>query len=171
MLDGKKILRKKETMGVLFTSKLSLLNPYDVTKPIAFLTFNDESKNEVETISAMVSFSPDLGKHFRVAPGASVRDGLLDFSVYPDFSRPDLIRNYIEVMDGGYSGDLKVQHYQARFMKVKTTRKMDLMTIGVLLGMGTSTIKVHQNPLCVITLDCSANGLFSFSGDQSSGKY
>jgi hypothetical protein len=82
-----------------------------------------------------------------------VRDGLLDFSVYPDFSKPDLIRNFAEVMDGGYSGDWKAQHYQARFMKVKSTRN------------GKSEPRKLAERC---SLDCSANGLFFLSGDQSS---
>ena len=60
---------------MLFTSNSSLLNPSDLTKSTFFLTFNDESINEVETLSVKVSNTPVFGKHFRVTPGASVQDG------------------------------------------------------------------------------------------------
>ena len=47
-------------------------------------------------------------------------------------------------MDGGYSGDGKVQHYQARKMKIKTSPKLDVMADGIALGKGTVTIKVRK---------------------------
>ena len=112
---------------------------------------NDESKIEVETMLVMVSNTPVFGKNFLVAPEASLQDGLLDISVYPDFSKVELLRYYAAVMDGGYSGDGKVQHYQARKLKVKSSPKLDVMADGVALGRGTVTIKVRPGALRVIT--------------------
>jgi YegS/Rv2252/BmrU family lipid kinase len=121
------------------------------TKPKVFLTFNDESKIDVETMLVMVSNTPMFGKNFMVAPVASLQDGLLDISVYPDFSKVELLRYYAAVMDEGYSGDKKAQHYQARKIKVKASPKLDVMADGVALGRGTVTIKVLPCALCVIT--------------------
>jgi len=121
------------------------------TKPKIFLTFNDESKIDVETMLVMVSNTPIFGKNFMVAPEASLQDGLLDISVYPDFSKVELLRYYAAVMDEGYSGDKKAQHYQARKLKVKASPKLDVMADGVALGRGTVTIKVLPGALRVIT--------------------
>jgi diacylglycerol kinase (ATP) len=121
------------------------------TKPTVFLTLNDESKVEVETMLVMVSNTPVFGENFNVAPKASLQDGLLDISVYPDFSKAELLRYYAAVMDGGHSGDRKVQHYLARKLKVKASPKMDVMADGVDLGRGTVTIKVCPGALRVIT--------------------
>jgi diacylglycerol kinase (ATP) len=121
------------------------------TRPRFFLTMNDESKLEVETMMVMVSNTPVFGKNFLVAPDASLRDGLLDISVYPDFSKMELLHYYAAVMDGGYSGDGKVEHYQARKLKIKTSPKLDVMADGVALGKGTVTIKVLPGALRVIT--------------------
>ena len=120
-------------------------------RPTFFLTLDNESKIEVETMLVMVSNTPVFGKNFLVAPGASLQDGLLDISVYPDFSKVELIRYYAAVMDGGYSGDGKVQHYQARKVKVKASPKMDVMADGVALGKGTVKIKIRKDALRVIT--------------------
>ncbi|HLO32210.1 MAG TPA: diacylglycerol kinase family protein [Anaerolineales bacterium] len=125
------------------------------TRPKVFLTLNNESKIEVETMLVMVSNTPVFGKDFLVAPGASLQDGLLDISVYPDFGKVELIRYYAAVMDGGYSGDGKVQRYQARKIKVKTSPKLDVMADGVELGKGTVKIKVRKNALRVITAEQS----------------
>ncbi len=121
------------------------------TKPKVSLTFNNESKDEVETMLVMVSNTPIFGKNFNVAPQASLQDGLLDISVYPEFSKVELIHYYAAVMDGGYSGEKRVQHYQARKLKIKTSPKLDVMADGVALGKGTVTIKVRPSALRVIT--------------------
>ena len=123
------------------------------TRPKVFLTLDEESKVEVETMLVMVSNTPVFGKNFLVAPGASLQDGLLDISVYPDFSKVELIRYYAAVMDEGYSGDGKVEHYQAHKLKVKASPKLDVMADGVALGKGTVTIKIRPNALRVITAE------------------
>jgi len=123
------------------------------SRPRVFLTLDDESKIEVETMLVMVSNTPIFGKEFLVAPGASLQDGLLDISVYPDFGKVELIRYYAAVMDGGYSGDGKVQRYQARKLKVKSSPKLEVMADGVALGKGTVKIRVRKNALRIITAE------------------
>jgi diacylglycerol kinase family enzyme len=120
-----------------------------------FLTLNDESKVEIETMLVVVSNTPLFGKNFMVAPNASLQDDLMDISVYPDFSKAELLRYFAEVMDGGYSGDKKVQHYQARKLKVKTSPKLDVMADGVELAKGTVKIKVRPDALRVIAPESS----------------
>jgi YegS/Rv2252/BmrU family lipid kinase len=136
------------------------------TRPTVFLTLNDESKVDVETMLVMVSNTPVFGKNFLVAPRASLQDGLLDISVYPDFSKAELLGYYAAVMDGGYSGDGKVKHYQARKLKVKSSPKLDVMADGVTLGKGTVTIKVRPGALRVITIG-NGSGLENPQKDTS----
>jgi diacylglycerol kinase (ATP) len=146
----------KAASGKLSSMKATAMTfIHQETRPTVFLTLNDESKIEVETMLVMVSNTPVFGKNFLVAPGASLQDGLLDISVYPDFSKVELIRYYAAVTDGGYSGDGKVQHYQARKLKVKASPKLDVMADGVALGKGTITIKVRPGALRVITTEKS----------------
>jgi diacylglycerol kinase (ATP) len=57
------------------------------TRPVVYLTLNDESKVKIETMLVVVSNTPVFGKNFMVAPDASLQDGLLDVSVYPEFSK------------------------------------------------------------------------------------
>jgi diacylglycerol kinase family enzyme len=122
-------------------------------RPKVSLTLDEESKIEVETMLVMVSNTPVFGKNFLVAPGASLQDGLLDISVYPDFGKVELIRYYAAVMDGGHSGDGKVQHYRARKLKVKASPKLEVMADGVALGKGTVKIKIRPGALRVITAE------------------
>lgn len=121
------------------------------TKPTVYLTFNNESKDKVETMLVMVSNTPIFGKNLNVAPEASMQDGLLDISVYPEFNKIELLNYYASIMNGRDSGNKKVHHYQARKLKVKTSPKLDVMADGVALGKGTVKIKVQPGALRVIT--------------------
>ena len=142
----------RATIGKLSRVKAAAMTfIHQQERPQFFLTLNDESKIEVETMVVMVSNTPVFGKNFKVAPDASVQDGLLDISVYPDFSKTELLGYYAAVMDGGYSGDGNVQHYQARKIKVKTSPRLDVMADGKSLGKGTITIKVLPGAVRVIT--------------------
>jgi diacylglycerol kinase family enzyme len=58
---------------------------------------------------------------------------------------------YAAVMGGGHSSDGKVQHYQARKLKVKASPKQEVMADGVALGKGAVTIKVRRGALRIIT--------------------
>lgn len=123
--------------------------PQEVKSTIR-LTLNDESKLEVDTILVMVSNAPAFGKKVQIAPGASLQDGQLDIAVYPDFSKKELARYHADVMDGGYSGNGKIQQYQTRKLKVKSTPKLVVTADGVALGKGSVTIKVLPAALRVI---------------------
>ena len=136
------------------------------TRPNVFLTLDDESKIEVESMLVMVSNTPVFGKKFLVAPNASLQDGLLDISVYQDFSKAELLGYYAKVMDGGYSGDGKVQRYQARKLKIKSSPRMKVMADGIELGKGPVTIKMRPDALRVITAEKSP-GLTVLQNDGS----
>ncbi len=136
------------------------------TRPNVFLTLDDESKIEVESMLVMVSNTPVFGKKFLVAPNASLQDGLLDISVYQDFSKGELLGYYAKVMDGGYSGDGKVQRYQARKLNIKSSPRMKVMADGVELGKCPVTIRIRPGALRVITAEKSP-GLVILKDDGS----
>ena len=121
------------------------------TNPKFYLTMNDESKISVETMMVMVSNTPFFGKNFLVARQASLQDNLLDISIYPEFSKVELVGYFAAVMNGGYFGDKKIQHYQARKVKVKASPKQKVMADGIVLGKGTATIKILPGALRMIT--------------------
>jgi diacylglycerol kinase (ATP) len=151
--DAKKIADGQ--LGSIKDAAVTLMDQ-DV-KPKVFLTIDGESKIKVETMIVMVSNTPQFGKNFRVAPNASLQDGLLDISVYPGFSKTELVGYYAAVMNGGYSENEKVQHYQARKLKIKASPKLNIMADGVALGKGNVKIKVCRHALRVITTKLNLN--------------
>jgi diacylglycerol kinase (ATP) len=126
----------------------TLIQEEDKSK--VFLNLDDESIVAVETMLVMVSNTPVFGKKFLVAPNASMQNGLLDISVFQDFSKAELLGYYAKMLEGSYSGNGKVQRYQARKLKVKSSPKLKVMADGIELGKGTVTIKMRPGVLRVI---------------------
>ncbi len=119
--------------------------------PEVFLTLYDESKIKVNTMLVVVSNAPMFGANFLVAPEASLKDGYLDVSVYPNFSKTELLAYYARIRDEGSSANEKVQRYRACKIEIKTNPKMDVMADGVMLGKGKVEIKSKPGALWVIT--------------------
>lgn len=120
-------------------------------EPKVYLTLDDESKIEIKTMLVVVSNAPMFGANFLVAPDASLQDGLLDVSVYPDFSKAEILGYYAKIMDEGYSANSKVQRYRARELEIKASPKMEVMADGVMLGKGKVKIKSLPGSLWIIT--------------------
>jgi len=120
------------------------------SKPTVFLTLDDESKIEVETMLVTVANTPLTGAKNLVAPDASMEDGLLDIAVYPDFSKAELLSYFVKSAHEGSTPDGKIQRYRARKIKVKTSPKLDVAAEGIILGKGTAWIKILPKALRVI---------------------
>jgi len=141
----------------LADGKLSKLKDVALTlihqepQPEVFLTLDDESKIKVKTMLVVVSNAPMFGANFLVAPDASVTDGLLDISVYPEFGKTELLAYYAQVRSEGFSANEKVQRYRASKIEIKTNPKMDVMADGVMLGKGKVEIKSKPGAVWIIT--------------------
>jgi diacylglycerol kinase (ATP) len=122
---------------------------YD-SKPTVFLTLDDESKIEVETMLVTIANTPVTGAKNLVAPDASMEDGLLDIAVYPSFNKAELLGYFVKSANERATSDGTIQRYRARKIKVKTSPKLDIAAEGILLGKGTAWIKVLPKALRVI---------------------
>ena len=119
--------------------------------PEVFLTLDDESKVKLNTMLVVVSNAPMFGANFLVAPDATVTDGLLDISVYPDFSKTELLAYYAQIRSEGFSANEKVQRFRAKKIEIKTDPKMDVMADGVMLGKGKVEIQAKPGAVWMIT--------------------
>jgi YegS/Rv2252/BmrU family lipid kinase len=122
---------------------------YD-SKPTVFLTLDEESKIEVETMLVTIANTPIIGLKNLVAPDASMDDGLLDIAVYPNFSKAELLSYFAKSAHESSTPDRTIQRYRARKIKVKTSPKLDVAAEGIILGKGTARIKVLPRALRVI---------------------
>jgi diacylglycerol kinase (ATP) len=120
------------------------------SKPRVYLTLDDESKIEVETMLVTIANTPLIGLKNLVAPDASIDDGLLDISVYPGFSKTEVLSYFARTKDDHSIPDGSIQRYRAKKIKVKTSPKLDIAAEGILLGKGTAWIKVLPGALHVI---------------------
>lgn len=120
------------------------------TNPTVYLTLDDDSKIEVETMLVTIANTPVTGVKNLVAPDASLEDGLLDIAVYPGFTKAELLSYYVKSANVGSTPDGRIQRYRARKIKVKTSPKLDVAAEGTLLGKGSARIKVLHDALWVI---------------------
>ena len=118
--------------------------------PKVFLTLDDESKIEVETMLVTITNTPLIGAKNLVAPDASTEDGLLDIAVYPDFSKAELVAYFAKTAQQREVPDGKIQRYRAGKIKIRTEPKLEIAAEGILLGKGKAKIKVLPRALRVI---------------------
>jgi diacylglycerol kinase (ATP) len=124
--------------------------------PKVFLTLDDESRIEVETMLVTVTNTPLIGAKNLVAPHASTEDGLLDIAVYPNFNKTELLAYFANSANEGMASDGKIQRFRAHKIKIKTDPKLDIAAEGILLGKGRAKIKVLPRALIVIAPEPAA---------------
>jgi diacylglycerol kinase (ATP) len=115
-----------------------------------YMKLDNDSRVEVETMLVVVSNTPMFGMNFLVAPHASLEDGLFDVSVYPNFTKPEIIAYYASVMNEGYSENDKVQHYRVSRFELKTKPPLEVNADGISLGKGDVKIKCLKGALRVL---------------------
>jgi diacylglycerol kinase (ATP) len=121
--------------------------------PKIFLTLDDESKIEVESMLVTVTNTPIIAAKNLVAPQADMDDGLLDIAVYPGFTKAELLAYFARTINEGEVPDGKIQRYRARKIKIRTDPKLDIAAEGIMLGQGKAKIKLLPRALRVIAPD------------------
>jgi diacylglycerol kinase (ATP) len=119
------------------------------TKPEVFLTLDDESKIKVDSMLVTVANTPLIASKNLVAPDASLEDGLFDISVFPDFSKAEVLNYFARTSKEGLIPDGKLQRFRAGKVKVKTKPKLEIAADGITLGKGTAVIKMCRGALRV----------------------
>ena len=120
------------------------------TQPEMTVTLNGESSIALKTMLAIVSNVPLVGPNMLVDPNASLEDGLLDVSLYPGFSKAELLGHSTPTMLANPGDDGRIQRYRARTLKIQSSPKLEVMADGVMLGRGKVKIKVLAGALRVI---------------------
>jgi YegS/Rv2252/BmrU family lipid kinase len=118
--------------------------------PKVFLTLDDESKIEVETMLVAITNTPVMAAKNLIAPEAAMDDGLLDVAVFPNFTKAELVAYFAKTAEQRESSDGKIQRYRARKIKIKTKPKLEIAAEGIMLGEGKAKVKVLPRALHVI---------------------
>ncbi len=118
--------------------------------PTVFLSLDGQPEIKVETMLVTITNTPLIGLHNLVAPDASLRDGLLDVSVYPGFSKSELLAYFAKTVDEKGPADERVQRFRASKIKIRTSPKLDIAAEGLLMGKGKAWIKALPGAIRVI---------------------
>jgi diacylglycerol kinase (ATP) len=116
-------------------------------RPKVQLTLDDDSKIKLETMMVNVANTPLIASKNLVAPDASMGDGLLDISVYPEFSKTDVLKYFNKTAKEGLIPDGRLQRFRARKVKIKSEPELEIAADGIPLGKGKATIKVCAGAL------------------------
>jgi diacylglycerol kinase (ATP) len=118
--------------------------------PKVYLTLDNDSRIEVETMLVTITNTPLIGAKNLVAPDASTEDGLLDIAVYPHISKAELLAYFAASAHERETSDGKIQRYRASKIKIKTEPPLEIAAEGIMLGKGKAKIKVLPRALKVI---------------------
>jgi diacylglycerol kinase (ATP) len=121
-----------------------------VSRPKVTVTMDGESSVRVETMLAIISNVPLIGPNMLIDPNSSSEDGYLDVSLYPNFSKAELLAYTTKTLNKDYNDDGKIQRYRAKKIQIKTHPKLEVMADGVMLGKGKVKIKILPGTLRVI---------------------
>ncbi len=113
------------------------------------LTLDDESKITVKSMMVTVANTPLIASKNLVAPDASMEDGLFDISVFPNFSKAEILSYFARTANEGLIPDGKLQRFRAQKIVVKSNPKLEVAADGVSLGTGKAVIKICPQALRV----------------------
>jgi len=119
------------------------------TKPEIVLTLDEDSKINVKTMLVTVANTPLIASKNLVAPDASLQDGLFDISVFPDFSKAQVLSYFARTAEESLIPDGKLQRFRASTVKIKSKPKLEIAADGISLGKGTAVIKMRRGALRV----------------------
>jgi diacylglycerol kinase family enzyme len=125
-------------------------------KPKITVIMDGESNVTVETMLAIVTNVPLIGPNMLIDPNALMDDGYFDISMYPSFSKAELLAYSTQVMNQRTADNEKIQRYRARKITIKANPKLDVMADGIMLGKGTVKIKIKPGKLRVIAPEIGA---------------
>lgn len=101
---------------------LALLRELAMLKPISYRLEIDGTLVETEAVLVAVANNESLGGGMRVAPDASLDDGLLDVFIVQPLSRIAFLRIFPRVFSGTHVSDPRVSLTQARRVVVDAAR-------------------------------------------------
>lgn len=100
--------------------------------------------------SFVVANGQFFGGGMKIAPNASLSDGMFDITVLGDLTKPDLVRNVPRVYDGSHLTHPKVSTARATTVHVTSPDRTLLQADGEVLGMVPVTFRIVPSALRMI---------------------
>ena len=119
------------------------------TDPEIVLTLDKDSKINIKTMLVTVANTPLIASKNLIAPDASLQDGLFDISVFPNFSKAQVLSYFVRTAEENIIPDGNIQRYRASTVKIKSKTKLEIAADGIPLGKGTAVIKMRRGALRV----------------------
>jgi len=103
------------------------------------------------TVLAVFANTPFYGGGMRVAPRASMEDGLLDICLISDITKLKLLAVFPSVYFARHLGMKEVEYFQSSRLRVETERPMDVYADGEYVCATPVEVGVHGKALKVLT--------------------
>lgn len=130
------------------TSLLATLGTYR-NKQVS-VRVDEEDEWHARVNSVIVANGQFFGGGMKIAPGASLSDGLFDIVVLGDLGKLDLVRNVPRVYVGTHVTHPKVRVLQGREVAVDSSDRMLLQADGEVLGKAPATFRIVPGALRLI---------------------
>jgi diacylglycerol kinase (ATP) len=153
--DGEVTVRANSAPRVLgggtvpyLTSLLATLSTYRNKQVRVRVDQEDEWQARVNSV--IVANGQFFGGGMKIAPGASLSDGLFDIVVLGDLGKLDLVRNVPRVYVGTHITHPKVRVLRGREVRVSSEDRMLLQADGEVLGKAPATFRIVPGALRLI---------------------
>lgn len=115
----------QKTRGLHTYTKLALKN-FLSAKTYSFTIEADEKKFKVEAFLICVANSNQFGNNFKIAPKASICDGLLDIVVLKKTSKPEIILSFMKQIISGEVQNISSKKFDKRNILYFQTKKIKI---------------------------------------------
>jgi diacylglycerol kinase (ATP) len=100
---------------------LATLAELRVFEPMGYTLEMDGQVRRLDAMLVAVGNGPSFGGGLRITHDAELDDGLLDVVVIKPMSKPDLIRTYPKLYNGGHTRHRQYEHHRVRTVTVAAT--------------------------------------------------
>ena len=125
------------------------------TMPVMRVAIDDRPPVRFHSYLTVVSNTPFHGRTMTIAPKDSPWDGMLHVTVFPGFSKWDLIAYFLGVMEGHVVDDPRLLRFQARRVLITSARARTTHAYGGPLGRVPRRAEVAPGVLRVIVGEAS----------------
>ena len=119
---------KQKTRGLHAYTKLALKN-FLSAKAFSFTIEVDEKKINVDAFLICIANSNQFGNNFKIAPRASICDGLLDIVVLKKTSKPEIVLSFMQQIIAGQIQNISSKNFDKKNILYFQTKKLKIKNL------------------------------------------